>query len=616
MTLTTSASPDQGSALNRQGRFRSTFLICLLLMLAAWLEYAPSLRYGFVYFDDIRILKNHPELYGQGSLREDLKAIFVTCFPREEPLLLRDVAWALDSRVFGFGHPFGYHLGNVLLHGVVVALMYVFLLTNTRRRGFALAVTIGYLILGLHTEPVVWIMGRKDILSTLFMLLALLAQTRRLTANPGFARYGWGVLTLIAFAAGLLSKISVLSFPAVLLLHALLFPYLRGDRPAAAPFDWGSRVVREIAFFLPAMALSGWVFLWYERTIAQTGIFERGYAAHGLAHLWNLLMVNPLVFWVYVQQTFFPWHLQVLYMWPALQAIYPPWQIAVSLGTVAALARAGLWLFQRYKDLFFYFAAFFILMVPYANLQFIGIWVADRYLYFSSFCLLALAVTVGERLLRQPQPLVRAGVLAIALGAMLMNLTQTAGYQPAWRNAQTLWQYHLLLPEPSSVAYGNLGSYYYAQINPQETDSEITTQLHKVALVVEAGLTQFWPNRQQPPPPQTSFLFFLRSLVEEMEGQPEAALKSLLISDQLHPRFDSTNLNLARLYHKLAGLTQDPAQREVYARAARDRFLQYLSLVYRGRNPPPEVQQELAGYEAQSPGATQITSPAGKNAAP
>ena len=35
----------------------------------------------------------------------------------------------------------------------------------------------------------------------------------------------------------------------------------------------------------------------------------------------------------------------------------------------------------------------FILMVPYLNLIYIGIWVADRYVYFSSFCVLAVAVS-------------------------------------------------------------------------------------------------------------------------------------------------------------------------------------------------------------------------------
>ncbi|HUZ08068.1 MAG TPA: hypothetical protein VMV89_11340, partial [Candidatus Paceibacterota bacterium] len=96
-------------------RRHRNLLTGLLLMLAAWAMYLPSARYGFVYYDDVRILRDHPELYGQKTLRADLHAIFLANFPREEPLLLRDVSWALDSRIFGFGNPFGYHLGNVLL---------------------------------------------------------------------------------------------------------------------------------------------------------------------------------------------------------------------------------------------------------------------------------------------------------------------------------------------------------------------------------------------------------------------------------------------------------------------------------------------------------------------
>ena len=81
----------------------------LLLAILAWAIYFPSTQYGFVYFDDVRILKDHPELYGQPKLAGDLHAIFETGFPREEPLLLRDVAWAVDGRIFGFGNGFGYH---------------------------------------------------------------------------------------------------------------------------------------------------------------------------------------------------------------------------------------------------------------------------------------------------------------------------------------------------------------------------------------------------------------------------------------------------------------------------------------------------------------------------
>jgi hypothetical protein len=574
------------------------WITALLLILAAWLLYLPSLHYGFVYYDDVRILLNHPELYGEPSLSADLKAIFITYFPREEPLLLRDVSWALDSQVFGFGNPFGYHLVNVLLHGVVVALMFCFLLGTTRRYAFALAVSVAWLVVAVHTEPVAWIMGRKDILSTLFMLLALCAQVRRLTAQNGPARCGWYLATVLCFVAGLLSKISVVTFPAVLFLHAVLFPYLNGERSPAAPFVVRRNLWLELALFVPALAVSGWVYLWYGHTLGQTGLLDRGYSAHGLAHLWNLLMIDPLVIWVYLQQTFCPWHLKVLYTWPDLKTAYPAWQILVSLGTIAMIGLAGLWLFFRRKDLFFYFTAFFLLMVPYLNLKYIGIWVAERYLYFSVFCVLAVAISSAEIFWRSPRKWVRTATLAVVAGIAAWNLFQTCAYVPAWRNAATLWEYHIALPHPTPAAYGNLAAYYYAQATAQQGTPEMTVSMRKVSIVVDAGLKQFWPDRNQSPPPETYFLFFLQSLLQEVQGEPEKALASLLTSDQLHPRFDSTDLNLSRLYHQLAGTTTNSVQRQEYARAAHDRLAEYIALDYRGTPAPLDLQKELADLQA------------------
>ena len=576
---------------------RRSLATAALLILAAWLLYVPSLRYGFVYYDDVRILKNHPELYGQPSLGADLRAIFVTCFPREEPLLIRDVSWAIDSRIFGFDNAFGYHLTNVLLHGLVVGLLFAFLLGATRRYDFSLAVSAAFLVLGLHTEPVVWIMGRKDLLSAMFMLAALSAQQMRLNA-AGFARQaGWYLLTLVLFVLGLLSKISVLTFPLVLLLHALLLPYLRGERPPSAAFEWRRKLLPEVLLFLPAMAVSGVVYVWYQRTLEQMGIFERGYSAHGLAHLWNLLMVDPMALWLYVQQAMLPLHLSVLYTWPTLLSPFPFWQIIASLATIAALAIVGVWLFRRRKDLFFYYAVFFALMVPYLNLRFIGIWVADRYLYFSVFCLIALACSVLIPWLRDTVPARRIGALAFCVIFFAVNLFQTLFHQKAWRDAETLWQYHVTLPRPSPGAFENLAAYYYALAAQSADPEKMALPLGKMSVVVNAGLNQFWPERTQPPPPCTAYLFFLKAIVQEVTGEPRDALDSLLISDRLKPGFDATNLNLARLYHKLALAETDPVQRKTFSSAARERFRQYITLAYRGRPAPPEVGEELAAME-------------------
>jgi len=360
-------------------------------------------------------------------------------------------------------------------------------------------------------------------------------------------------------------------------------------------------LAREGLLLTPGLVVAGVIYVWYQRILAQMGIFDRGYAAHGLAHLWNLLMVNPPAFWIYLRQIFFPSHLAVLYAWPALQFSYPSWQIATALATVAAAGGIGVWLFRRRKDVFFYYAAFFVLMVPYLNLLYIGIWVAERYLYFSAFCLLAIAISLASTALRRPQPALRISVLLIGMIFAGINVFQKLSYERVWRNGETLWQYHIALPRPRTTAYENLAAYYYANFASavaQQNTPRMGLSIRKMEIVIQAGLAEFWRDRQHPPPPETSGLFFLQSLVQEVKGDPDAALASLLTSDRLHPRFDSTNLNLARLYHKLAGTAADPRQRETYARAARDRFAEYISLAYRGRPAPPEVQKELADLEA------------------
>ncbi len=590
-------------------RHRS-LLTALLLMLAAWAMYLPSVRYGFVYYDDVRILRIHPELYGQAKFTDNLREIFVTSFPREEPLLLRDVSWAFDSKVFGFGNAFGYHLGNVFLHSIVVALMFAFLLGTTRRYGFALTVTVGWLALAIHTEPVAWIMGRKDILSTLFMLLALCAQTRRLAAENLYAQCGWYLFALVSFMAGLLSKISVLTFPLVLFLHAVFLPYLNGERTVFEKFSWGRNLAKEILLMLPGLVISVLIYGWYRRTLTQMGILDRGYTAHGLTHLWNLLMVDPFVVWVYVQQTFIPWHLGVFYAWPQMPSDYPRWQIISALALTATAISLSWWLFRWRKDLFFYFTAFVVIMIPYLNLVFSGILVAERYLYFSAFCLLALAVSAAIGLVRSPRSLVRSGVLAAGIGLVAWNLYQAFSYQPAWRNGETLWQYHLALPSPATAAYANLAAYYYAEATAHQGVPEMAVAMRKMSVVVDAGLAQFWPDQKQSPPPDTYFLFFLKSIVQEVAGEPEAALASLLTADRLRPKFDSTNLNLALLYHKLAGTAVDSGQKQTFARAARDRYAQYIALTWCGRPAPKEIQKQLAEFTAD---CSHTNLPAGKN---
>ena len=358
-------------------------------------------------------------------------------------------------------------------------------------------------------------------------------------------------------------------------------------------------MLREILLVFPSVAVSALIYPWYSRIMTQMGILGHNVGAHDLGYLWNLMMVDPLALWVYVQQTFVPWHLQVLYTWPGLRSAYPPWQIMASLGTLAGIGAMGIWLFRRRKDLFFYYSAFVILLVPYLNLTYIGFWVAERYFYFCAFCLLALAMSPVLAALRHPERTIRLGVLVVIVFFVSNNVLQHFLYLGAWRNAETLWQYHISLPNPSPAAYDNLAAFYYADGTARQGTPQSTVSMRKMEIVVEAGLTEFWRDHQQSPPPETYFLFFLKSIIQEVNGNLEEALASLLTSDHLHPKFDSTNLNLARVYRKLSKFAQDTRQRETYACAARDRFAEYMSLCFRDRLAPPEVRQEFAEMEAE-----------------
>jgi hypothetical protein len=343
--------------------------------------------------------------------------------------------------------------------------------------------------------------------------------------------------------------------------------------------------------------VSGLIYTWYRGNLNQMGIFDRGYAAKGLDHLWNLMMFNPAAFWVYLKQIFLPSHNTVLSTWPKVASAYPAWQIAASLLTVAAVGGAGVWLFRRRKDLFFYYGAFLALMIPYTNLVYIGIIVADRYVYFSAFCILAIAVSIAVQALRRPQPALRMGALAGCIMFLGVNLFQKLSYQTAWRNAETLWQYHIGLPQPSPIAFENLAAYYYAVVQTDPAHARVF--LRKMGIVVDGGLSEFWRDHERPPPKETYFLFFLKAIIPEVNGDLKQALTSLLTSDQIHPRFDSTSLNLARLYRKLSEADKDQRQQATYALAAQDRFAEYITLAFRGRSLPPEIARERDVIQAE-----------------
>ncbi|MCP4002227.1 MAG: hypothetical protein GY727_15060, partial [Gammaproteobacteria bacterium] len=152
---------------------RWIWLACALLFLAVILLFSVTFQFEFVLYDDFKLIIQHPQLYSHGTILDRISQIFFLDYPREEPLIVRDLSWLLDSLLFGFNRPFGFHFGNVVYHAITIILAFLVFLRLTNFGTAVLTMAI-VLVLAAHVESVAWIMGRKDILSTMFACLSIL----------------------------------------------------------------------------------------------------------------------------------------------------------------------------------------------------------------------------------------------------------------------------------------------------------------------------------------------------------------------------------------------------------------------------------------------------------
>lgn len=459
-------------------------LLAVSLFAGSLLLYAPSLGHGFIGYDESAVLLGHPNLYNQASLTASLHEIVVGYFPREEPLIVRDLSWLIDARLFGFDRPGGYHLGNLLWNAVDVVLLFLFLLHATRSLAFAAVVAGLFSLLAVHVEPVCWVMGRKDLLGAFFTLLALLLQSL-LVRSPSLRPSRRRLLASLVFLCvplAILSKFSAIVLVVMLALHRLAAPYLDGTRPPegsigkpsegfpafprsgcaglsqASPSRLGLRArARELLWLWPHLVVTAGLYLWYQRTLAAFQVIGgRGPSPLSATHLTTVARLFPLSLGRSVEHLFSADQLSISYLRPNVALPLQAGELATIVVTAVVSALALGWSLTRRKDLAFFVLGFFVWMLPYANLEYIGIWVADRYAYLSSACVVALLVAVARMGWRGRRSWSRAlGLMATAALAVtaVTNAQAARKHQAAFADARTFWDYELERAQPSLLAF-------------------------------------------------------------------------------------------------------------------------------------------------------------------
>src|SRR5256885_1163934 len=237
------------------------WLVPLVIALITCAAFLPTLQNQFVNLDDNDNFLDNPHY--RGLAWTHLRWMWTTHQGHYIPLTWMTLG--LDYLVWGM-NPVGYHLTSLLLHAAnavvfffVVRRILALALPSPAERGHALAVSAGVaaLVFAIHplrVESVAWVTERRDVLSALFYLVAILVYLR--ACERGVRGRGWYWLSVAGFVCALLSKSMVVNVPVVLVILDI-YPLRRLGGSIGWWSEEAHRVyVEKIPFVLLAAAAS------------------------------------------------------------------------------------------------------------------------------------------------------------------------------------------------------------------------------------------------------------------------------------------------------------------------------------------------------------------------
>jgi len=416
--------------------------ISLWLAAGVLLVYWPVTHHDFVNYDD------QDYVAGNLHVQAGLTPAGITWAFRHpvsgnwHPLTM--LSHMLDCQLYGL-QPGGHHLTSLLLHAGNTLLVFLLLrsLTGAVWRSALVAALFG--LHPLHVESVAWVAERKDVLSTAFGLLALLAYGRYAQglASPAtgqaerrkFYWLAWGCLAL-----GLLCKPMLVTWPGVMLL--LDYWPLQRFKPGGV---WP--LVREkIPFLALAAGMSVVAYLVQQQDGAVAAADAMPLDARG---------GNALIAYCrYLAKLFWPANLAVFYPHPGY---WPPARVWLAGLGLTALT-VGFWRWRRRQPFLLVGWLWFVgTLVPVIGLvQVGGQAMADRYAYIPSLGIFLLVVWGTEALVRSHP--VRQWVWAAASVAVIgLCLAATAQQVEYWQDSESLFRHAVEVTANNGLAHGNLG---------------------------------------------------------------------------------------------------------------------------------------------------------------
>ncbi len=469
-------------------RDRTTLLICLVLVLATLAVYWQVYDFSFVLLDDHAYITDNWHVRDGLSLRSVEWAFTQSYQSNWHPLTW--ISLMVDAQIGGVD-PCVYHVTNVLLHIVNTLLLFGFLLSATRRKWQAGAVALLFAIHPVHVESVAWVTERKDVLSTMFWLLAMLAYLRYV-ARRSVGRY---LLVAALFALGLMSKPMLVTFPLTLLLLDAwpLQRVVESRKPKVESLDPGgsvpSRPFPTHYSLLPLLAEKIPLFAMSAASCVIT-IMAQTAALYTVAKLpVGARISNALVAYVsYIIKMLCPLNLVPMYPHPGRGL--PLWQIVGSALLLAAITAIAIKSARRRPYLTFGWLWYVVTLIPVIGLVQVGMQsMADRYTYVPLIGLFIIAAwgvpeVLGALRVTRPSP-----VWISAGGAVALALMVTAYFQVGyWRDSTALAEHSLAVNDKNYAAHQLRGCAYTEEGDRERAVIEFRKALRLAPYAAETSM--------------------------------------------------------------------------------------------------------------------------------
>lgn len=408
----------------------------LFLCVAVFIIYSNSLGGEFVYDDEYFIVRN-VAIRNLSNIPSFFTNPASVAFSQLAEDVYRPVAassYAIDYFLW-FYNTFGYHLENMVLHGLNSVLVFVLVSILAGDIFIAFFSALFFACHPVQTEAVSWISGRSSVLFLFFYLSSLILYVRSLKEK----RDGLFAWSIVFYAVSIFTKEMAVTLPIILIAYDVHFFNKDGFRKKAM------RYLPYIIITLFYLAVRAFML----KRVGQCGWWGGDPYRNAL----SAIAVIP----EYLRLLVYPVKLCAFYVSRIVRSAADSMVIS-SVVILAAIFLSLPFIYRRSRLASFAILWFFITMLPVSNIVPLKALLAERFLYLPSigFCILA-ATAFGK--IRSIKTKNAASVAVILAGSLaVVYSARTMIRNEDWKTPMSISESIIKVSPLNSWGYTSLGA--------------------------------------------------------------------------------------------------------------------------------------------------------------